>query len=221
MGEQTEAVQPKKKARKTRPLFTAIKKQLDERFNSISQRVKSFSSVKKDFSGKHIRFDSSSSEDEQSNVLSEEDNSDYGNNSQTDFSDQSARNYDRASSCPYPSVREEMNRLGVKSVTDVASASGGQKHHKSSQAENRKRARDELNSNNSAPGPSKLRKMSSAGLNVFSSKNGIRIKEDSNRGGGDFTSTEKDKFFMADDTLRLFIAVWKERCQGVSISTVC
>ncbi|CAN6722643.1 unnamed protein product [Malus baccata var. baccata] len=46
------------------PLFSALKNQLDERFSTISQHVESFSSMHKDFRGKHIRFDSSSLKDE-------------------------------------------------------------------------------------------------------------------------------------------------------------
>ncbi|GFY81619.1 histidine kinase-, DNA gyrase B-, and HSP90-like ATPase family protein [Actinidia rufa] len=116
------------KRSKKRPLFTPQKKQLDDHFRSISQRVKSFSSLHGDFGGKHIKFGSSCSEDE--------DSDDYelvGNKNDVDAKieckllSRNNNSCDRVSSCPYPSAAEEMSRLGLKGELDVNAsvASGG------------------------------------------------------------------------------------------------
>ena len=219
LGKHKEVVQPEKKKRNKRPLFSSLKKELDERFDSISQRVESFSSVEKRFRGKHIKFMSSSSEDEPSDDSSYEDDSD---DVEDRISPQAANTADRASGCPYPSATEEMTRLGLKSDTKVhpSSASGSQKHPKTSGAVKRKRNPEESGTN-SLPIPSKLRKINNEGLDILSAKDANRTKEDSSIVKDDLTSTKRDEFFLTNDSLRLFVAIWKERCQGVCVGKVC
>lgn len=191
------------------------KKELDERFNSISERVESFSSIHKDFCGKHTKFVSSSSEDEFSDGCANEDDSDDA----TDTSSQCVKSSDRPNSCPYPSATEEITRLGLKGeIKDhMASASASHKHSKSNGAVTKKRKCEELKCTNSEP--SKLRKIDKVGRNVLVN-NGKMPKESSYMNEDDDEATE-DRFSVTDDSLRMFIAIWKNRCRGVSVGQVC
>ncbi|KAL5988601.1 hypothetical protein ACLOJK_026699 [Asimina triloba] len=95
------------------------KQNLDRRFDAISECIKSFSSGHERFRGKHIRFVSSSSEDENenSNII----NSGGQNwNSSHNISTTGQR----VSSCPYPSAAEEMIRLGLAAELDNHESSG-------------------------------------------------------------------------------------------------
>lgn len=195
---------------KKRPLFSLLKTELDERFNAISQRVESFSSVHKDFCGKHTRFMSSSDDEFSDNVVYEDD-SDYATDSQVKLSSQIVKSSDRPSSCPYPSATEEMTRLGLKGETKdhLSSASGSQKHCKSTGLVKKKRKSEELNTNSA---PRKLRKIDKVGPGVLID-DGKVAKEVSNM--------NEDDFSLTSDSLRMFIAIWKDRCQGVNVGQVC
>ncbi|XP_030507403.2 protein NO VEIN [Cannabis sativa] len=189
------------------------KKELDERFNAISDRVESFSSVHKDFRGKHTKFVSSSSEDEFSDGCVYEDDS----GDATDISTR-VKSSDRPSSCPYPSAAEEITRLGLKGETKeyMASANTVHKHCNSSGAVKKKRKFEELSCNNSEP--AKLRKIKKVGLDVLVN-NGKGPKESSDMDEDDSSATEND-FSVTDDSLRMFIAIWKDRCRGVNVGQV-
>ncbi|XP_038973841.1 protein NO VEIN-like isoform X1 [Phoenix dactylifera] len=86
------------------------KQVLDKRFDLISKRIKSFSSTWVDFAGKHVRFDSS---DEDKND-SDDDGQDDLRKCQHQNSTHNKDSGKRVSSCPYPSTTEEMVRLGLK-----------------------------------------------------------------------------------------------------------
>ncbi|KAL8162904.1 hypothetical protein V2J09_014393 [Rumex salicifolius] len=116
-----------KKAKK-RPLFSLEKKLIDERYDAISQRVASFSSAHKDFLGKHIRFNSSSSGEDDDHDDYGSDNDEDGSQRENDCnkqqeslpSSQDTRNH-IVSSCPYPSAAEEMTRLGLRRESNSSS----------------------------------------------------------------------------------------------------
>ncbi|KAM7255790.1 hypothetical protein ACFE04_011531 [Oxalis oulophora] len=80
-----------------------------------------------DFCGKYIRYASSSSQGEESEPESPAQNFNSGSN--------------RVSSCPYPSLKEEISRLGLDDQNDgqTSSASGGQNVKSGSLKKKRKR----------------------------------------------------------------------------------
>ncbi|KAL5702978.1 hypothetical protein ACHQM5_028128 [Ranunculus cassubicifolius] len=94
--------------------ITLQKKGMKKRYFSISQRLKSFSPLKEN--SKHIRFVSSSSDDED-NLEDEitKDDSVSGSHEKS-VSDQ------RVGTCPYPSANEEKKRLGLRIEMDGQSA---------------------------------------------------------------------------------------------------
>lgn len=192
------------------PLLSAEKKELDKRFNTISQRVESFSPIHKDFCGKHIRFDPSSSEDEgRDDYLSEEndENNDHVTGSQVNFSSQSVKSSDRVSSCPYPSVIEERRRLGL---SQLSPASGSQKHNDSSGSVKKKRKSENINSAISMP--HKLRKRDKV-QDALPMENGRETNEVSNLHENDLSIDNND--------LRMFITTWKEACLEYTVDEVC
>lgn len=188
-----------KKCRK-RPLSPSQKKLLDERFSAISERVEKFSSVNKDFCGKHIRFVSTSSEDEQSDDSKYEDDSDSVSGGHINISTQSIKSSDRVSSCPYPSATEEMKRLGLKGeiCTGLSPASGIERKYTSSGPARKKRKYDNPNITD---------------IRVLPLENSPKTKEFNYMDGADFS--------MANDSLRRFISTWKEVCQGHTVTEVC
>ncbi|KAK1272823.1 hypothetical protein QJS04_geneDACA012207 [Acorus gramineus] len=103
---------------KRRYITDSEKLDLDERFNTISQRIKSFSST-----AKHIRFkyssssSSCSSSDDEEEEEEEEENDGYEDGKSTSqcYGSESSK---RVSSCPYPSTIEERTRLGLKHDVD-------------------------------------------------------------------------------------------------------
>ncbi|EXC16976.1 hypothetical protein L484_021633 [Morus notabilis] len=197
-----------------------MKKELDERFDAISKRVGSFNNEKTVFRGKHIRFASSSSEDERSNDCTYEDDSDYVTDDHGKFSSQSVKCSDRVSSCPYPSATEEMKRLGLKGEMKLhlSPASDSQKHHKNIGSAKKKGRNEELSSTNSAP--AKLKKMDKVRLDVLPLENENGAQENNNTNEDDFCSINEDKFLLTNESLRMFITIWKERCRGVSVGQV-
>ncbi|BFG15404.1 hypothetical protein CerSpe_016780 [Prunus speciosa] len=191
------------------PRLSAEKKELDKRFSTISQRVESFSPIHKDFCGKHIRFDPSSSEDEgRDDYLSEEndENKDHVTGSQVNFSSQSVKSSDRVSSCPYPSVIEERRRLGL---SQLSPASGSQKHNDSSGSVKKKRKSENINSAISMP--HKLRKRDKV-QDALPMENGRETNEVSNLHENDLSIDNND--------LRMFITTWKEACLEYTVDEV-
>ncbi|KAM1049770.1 hypothetical protein ACFX11_031840 [Malus domestica] len=192
-----------------RPLFSALKNQLDERFSTISQRVESFSSMHKDFRGKHIRFDSSSSDDEDNENYSSEDdfeNNDHATGSQVNHSAQSVKSSDQVSSCPYPSAIEERTRLGL---SQLSPASGTQKHNESSGSVRKKRKSENINSAISIP--HKLRKRDKV-QDALPVQNGRETNEVSN--------LHEDELSVDNYYMKMFITTWKEACREHTVAEV-
>lgn len=199
-----EAVKEKRdKPRKKRPLFSLQKEELDNRFSAISERVTSFASVNKEFRVQHIRFVSSSS-DEDEDMTDSSDSEKVGNDSlksnQSQSSSVKRKNGDRVSSCPYPSVAEERTRLGLKEEIDEPSSPCTQG----------------LKSNQKSELPKKKRKLKtrSHGKAVeqgsFLLSRSTELEEEINSNNAD-----------ANDSIRMFITTWKEACRGHTAIEVC
>ncbi|CAN4090882.1 unnamed protein product [Withania somnifera] len=123
----------KKKSSKnirSRPLLSAEKKQLDEHFYAMSERIKSFSSAK-EFCGKHVRFLSSSESESKHRI----------------------RWSDIPTTCPYPSASEEMKRLGLKTEDDsgLLTTSGSDRYSKDIRQFKSKRKHDDVQSSMALP----------------------------------------------------------------------
>lgn len=188
------------------------KQKLDERFSAISQRVESFSSVHKDFCGKHVRFDSSSSEDEGTDDNAREKKKN-GTDSSSDLklSLQSNKSSDRSSSCPYPSATEEMTRLGLKGeVSGHATPIGSQKHSIGNSTSKRKRrSRHQRHATSGSPTLGKKVKVESSILDKDSCDN-------SDEGSG-----IEAEYKITNNSLRMFIAAWKDGCRDMTVAEVC
>ncbi|KAJ7955389.1 Histidine kinase/DNA gyrase B [Quillaja saponaria] len=193
---------------KKRPLLSSLKKQIDERFSAISQRVESFSSTEKVFSGKHIRFVSSSSDDEASDncPYEENDNNDVDIGFQSNsLSSHFTKVSDQVSSCPYPSASEEMTRLGLRvEMLEHTSANGNPKNG----ANKKKRKRDDTCTTSS---PSKLSKKDDLKLGAVPTESGDEAELVSNIKGG---------FSITNDALKMFVTTWKEACQEHNVAKV-
>ncbi|KAH7521674.1 hypothetical protein FEM48_Zijuj07G0058000 [Ziziphus jujuba var. spinosa] len=185
-----------KKCRK-RPLSPSQKKLLDERFNAISERVENFSHVNKNFCGKHIKFDSTSSEDEQTDDCKYDDDNDSVSGGHMDFSSQSIKSSEQISSCPYPSATEEMKRLGLKgeSCSGLSPASAIQRNYQDGVPAKKQRKYDN---------PNVIEK------SVLPSENSPKTKK----------FNHMADFSMANDSLGSFISTWKEVCIGHTVTEV-
>lgn len=186
------------KRSKKRPLFSEQKKEMDDHFNTISQRLKSFSSENTQFCGKHTRFLSSSSEDDDSEANECEDNQDEKNaNGSFNLSLPNGR-AERVGSCPYPSATEEMRRLGLKSEVESTSyAPGGSVRCDMDNKHSRRKRRYE-NMSSSSSLPRKLPKKEKIGADV-------KLK-----GSGDQSISGHS---LCIESLRTFITTWKEACR--------
>ena len=185
------------KRKKKRPLFSLEKKELDDRFTAITQRVTSFASVNKDFSGKHVRFASSSSEDD--SAIDGSDSEEKGDinctGNQCQLPSVKSRSGDKVSSCPYPSVAEEIKRLGLRGETYEYSSPARQSLYSSQPGEPLKKKR-------------KLKNQTQ----------GEAIEKNSLFKHGDTHTGEKLKqknidVSLANDSIRMFITTWKEACR--------
>ncbi|KAM5562292.1 protein NO VEIN-like [Rosa sericea] len=190
--------------------YFSLKRQLDERFNDISQRVESFSSVQK-FCGKHIRFDSSKdSEADGSDDDSYEDDdevNDHLTGNQVNLLSKSVTTSDRASRCPYPSELEEKKRLGLNQHSP---ASCSQKLGESNQSAKKKRNSEDVNSAISVP--TKLRKRDKTGEDAPRTGHGWKTNEISNLDENDLS--------ISDSCLKTFITTWKEACRQKTVAEV-
>ncbi|RDX88172.1 hypothetical protein CR513_30268, partial [Mucuna pruriens] len=189
------------------PVSSLQKKQLDERFDAITQRVESFSSVKNSFCGKHIRFMSSSSEDEDSDSSTDDQSNNIIMGSQSNPSSQFTGFSERVSSCPYPSATEEMKRLGVRS--DMLGHSLVDSNLKSgfNAQPTKKRKSENITSTKSAP--YKLRKRNK--FKVATPINGNKTKV--------LIDMDED-LSIPNDSLQQFVTTWKETCWEHSIAEV-
>ncbi|KAI3716435.1 hypothetical protein L1987_67312 [Smallanthus sonchifolius] len=186
----TTSVQKSKK----RPLFTSQKKQLDENFSVISERIKSFSSER----GKHIRFLSSTSEDEDDDIDSD-DEDETCLTSQSKNSSQDMKNSDRVSSCPYPSATEEKTRLGIINENENTTCNEG------TNKSNKKRKSDAIDCTSSAS--CKFPKRDGIGRGSV----GIKINKK-------FSYKPKHTAMLLDhDSMIAFIALWKDVCKRKNV----
>lgn len=185
-----------------RPISSSQKKQLDERFSSIAQRVESFSSIKKSFCGKHIRFMSSGSEDEGTDYSTDNDqNNNVIMGSWSNSSSQFGKSSERVSSCPYPSATEEMARLAVKG--DMRGDSLANSNLKNGSIEPPRKKRKSENITSIKPSPSKLLKKGKIEVDVTPIKNGNTTK----------VSNDMDEdLSISNDSLQMFVTTWKEAC---------
>uniref|UniRef100_A0A2P2K4J6 Uncharacterized protein MANES_03G146000 n=1 Tax=Rhizophora mucronata TaxID=61149 RepID=A0A2P2K4J6_RHIMU len=193
---------------KKRPLLPLHNKDLEERFYSICQRSESSSLVHKDFCGKHIRFASSSSEDDDSTSGNEFASNDDGSHSRS--SSQHVSGSDRVSSCPYPSATEEMSRLGLKGQVGGQSsvASGKQGHKQRNRPLRKKRKYGDVSCTPSAP--SKILKGDS-GKDSCQIQNGNRTE---------VCTLDEPDFLLSSNSLKTFITTWKDACKENTVAEV-
>ncbi|CAM8975537.1 unnamed protein product [Rhodiola kirilowii] len=176
------------------PILSSQKKELDEKFHALSQRVTSFS-TSYEFHGRHIRFTSSSSEAEES------DDTKSDNESSSKLFLHRADACDRINSCPYPSATEEKTRLGMKDEMDAAPSSDGCKSRSTANASTKKKrklGRSGLGLSN----PSKLPKR-----DEICSSASKTLRDSLSRKVID-ASDHADVY----DSIRAFITTWKEAC---------
>ncbi|KAL0854018.1 hypothetical protein Bca101_059170 [Brassica carinata] len=147
---------------------------------TISERAESFALHHKDYCGKHTRFDSSSSDEDDS----------------VHYEVQNLNSSDHTSSCPYPSVAEEMKRLGG---SDKKRKDDNPSHGKSNSSKSLRRRTTKL-----------LRE------NV---KREIPKSADDSDAKKIFGVDEAD-FTLDEGALRKFISIWKDPCKELSTSTV-
>ncbi|OVA05273.1 protein of unknown function DUF3883 [Macleaya cordata] len=211
------------------PSIFSQKKVLDKRFTTIAQRIKSFSPIHADFGGKHIRFLSSSSEDE--NDDNDADNEVEGNNdkvlsSHCKISSQDRQSSDkRVTSCPYPSAAEEMTRLGLKVEMDESSpASGTLRFDASKKSSGKKRKKRYWNQSTEAPS-SKFPKRYKAELSAVDGnllqENDNKQSHDSKIQSGDNSSADEiADLSLTEDMMDTFITTWKDTCRVHSVTEV-
>ncbi|CAL0306413.1 unnamed protein product [Lupinus luteus] len=212
---------------KKHSISSSQKKQLRERFSAIAQRVESFSSVEKSYCGKHIRFVSSSSEDEDNGYSTDDDQDNIIMENRPDSSSQIGKSSKRVSSCPYPSAVEEMARLKLmgdprcpnpSAIEEMAELRlmGDQQRDPLANSNSKKRfngpARKKRKSENviSKSAPSKLRKRD-------------EIVSGTPIGSGnttELTSNTNEDFSIANDSLQMFAATWKEACWEHKVAEV-
>lgn len=207
--------------RKKRPLFTSQKKQLDEHFGRISERVNSFTSAHEDFCGKHIKFNSSGSEDVNDS------SSDGEGNRNENLPQNSCRNQsqnenssDRVSSCPYPSMTEERTRLGLKSEAGPNPSTASSFLVDNELSRPLKRKRKSENSITGTPAHQLLKRDEVDPRRSINNKqfNMSKAKKKKLR----FLSQVNDVELSRDnDSIRMFILTWKEACRENNVTEVC
>ncbi|KAL8100915.1 protein NO VEIN [Apium graveolens] len=206
--------------RKKRPLFTSQKKQLDEHFGRISERVNSFTSAHEEFCGKHIKFNSSGSED-----VSDSSSDGEGNRNENllqnscRYQSQNENSSDRVSSCPYPSMIEERTRLGLKreAGTNPSTASSSLIDNELSRPLKQKRQSE--NSSTGTPAHQLLKRDEVDPYRSINNKkfNMSKAKKKKLR----FLSQVNDVELSRDnDSIRMFILTWKEACRENNVTEV-
>ncbi|XVF65262.1 hypothetical protein PTKIN_Ptkin09bG0233400 [Pterospermum kingtungense] len=175
---------------------------LKERYINMSKKVESFMSVHKDFSGKHIRFDSSSSEEDSNDCSDEEKRTDKDEGNDSKLASQVISSSDRVSSCPYPSAVEELTRLGLKDGMNKPSPATG-----SSGPYKQKRKNDSPSP--SVSRPLKLRRRDGIKQDAIPNGKGKVAKE--------FNVTS---ILLPDNRIKTFITTWKEACMEHSMTEV-
>ncbi|KAI3935471.1 hypothetical protein MKW98_027611, partial [Papaver atlanticum] len=196
------------------PCIHSQKKDLDKRFSTIAQRIKSFSPIQADLDGKHIRFLSSDSEAE-----SDENDADdeVGNKDEKSLtvnhrvsSQDRQSSGKRASTCPYPSASEEMTRLGMKIELDEPSPA----------KINGKKRKGRYFSSGSTPPSSKFSKRSK--LNLEGVEGNLFLQNDAKTELINNSGSEDVIFglMLNDKMMDTFITTWKDACQMHSVTEV-
>ncbi|KAL4272173.1 hypothetical protein GQ457_13G017120 [Hibiscus cannabinus] len=185
---------------------------LKERYMNISQQVESFMSVHKDFSGKHIRFDSSSSEEEDANDSAREnERNDNGEGSDSELPSEVICSSDRVSTCPYPSATEELMRLGLKERMNKPSpTTASSKHSDCTGPYKRKRKIDSPSP--SVSRPPKISRRVGLKQAAIPIENGNQAEELSNLDEADT--------LLSDNLMKTFITTWKEACREHTMEEV-
>ncbi|KAJ0787709.1 hypothetical protein HanOQP8_Chr02g0085331 [Helianthus annuus] len=186
------------KKNNNRPLLTLQKKKMDENFSIISERIKSFTSEH----NKHIRFKSSSSEDDADDIDSD-DEDETCLTSQSKNSSQDMKNSDRVSSCPYPSATEEKTRLGIVSEKENTTCNEGV--NKS----NKKRKSDAIDCTSSAS--CKVPKGDGTAQGSVGIKINKRVK----------CKLKHAAMSLDHDSMMAFITLWKDVCKRKNVYEVC
>lgn len=190
------------------PIFSTQKKKLDDRFNNISERVKTFSGSSTKFCGKHIRFTSSSDDDDDSSSTdSEGSQCQSGSMNHSNLISQNLRSSDRVSSCPYPSVAEELVRLGLKPEVDNNIGKSCSKSYGVDE-EPLKRKRKAANTRGSSV-PRKLPKRDEDKRNLYEGN----MKRES------YTEDANEFEILSESTMK-FVATWKAACCHNSVDEV-
>nr|XP_043628280.1 protein NO VEIN-like [Erigeron canadensis] len=191
------------KSKRKRPLFTSQKKQLDENFSAITERVKSFSSGH----GQHLRFHSPSSEEEDDDMESDDNEDEACLTSQSKNSSQSLKSSDRVSSCPYPSAAEEKTRLGISSEKEESPSFDRTNCNGGVNRTNKKRKSDAIESSSSA-------------RNKSSKRGGVRKDSAGKEIRSNFSHEDIADMSINKDSMMTFITLWKDACKRKNASEV-
>lgn len=171
----------------------ADKQALDKRFNSITSRIKQLPGI-----NKHIHF--VSTDDEVDGNSSSEDDKLDENESKNGNSVLDNKDGDKpASSCPYPSKTEEMERLGLKSEISRRPALESSKVRERGKKGNLREKR-KVEENNS---PSSLCERPKKQQKVQTQKHDV-----------------SPNCFLSTGKLENFITTWKETCREHSVQQV-
>ncbi|KAG9138027.1 hypothetical protein Leryth_001292 [Lithospermum erythrorhizon] len=211
---------------KIRP-FLSQKKKMDDRFHVLTDRVKSLSSMISEYTGKKIRFGTPSSkgEDDYDEQYDDKRNSDYEDNNrmheeQSHYKSTSlnATRLDLMSTCPYPLVNEEMTQLGLRTEDNLpakcASSSQPSKRKRKSLSTSHSLVDGDVYSNNLLHESNCVNKRSRSNdvlgekFWLFESKRKISKSKRWHLSN----YTKNDCLSVTNDSLRLFIATWKEAC---------
>ncbi|XVF29093.1 hypothetical protein REPUB_Repub15cG0090200 [Reevesia pubescens] len=185
---------------------------LKERYINMSQQVEPLISVNKDFCGKHVRFDLSSSEGEDSDDCAYEDernDNDEGNDSK--LPSHVISSSDQVSTCPYPTAREELTWLGLKDGMNKPSpATGSSRHNDHTRPYNRKRKIDSPSSSISRPPK-------------LSRRDGVKqvvLPNESRNEAKEFSNLDEADVSLSDNSMKTFITTWKEACREYTMEEV-
>ncbi|GKU97667.1 hypothetical protein SLEP1_g10782 [Rubroshorea leprosula] len=208
---------------------------LKERYVTMTERVESFYSVHKDFCGKHIKFDLSSSEEEDANDhghRDENNDNDVGSHfklSVDKLSSDIVNISDRPSSCPYPSATEELTRLGLRDGVNKSTPASG----KSRQIENirssitKRRGKFEkgkfekrkFEKRKFEKRKFEKRKFEKRKFEEDRSKKNVLPYDDSYE-WNEFILLDEVDISLSNHSVNTFITTWKEACKELTIIKV-
>lgn len=181
---------------------------MDEHFNAMSERIKSFTSAEEIFCGKHTRFISiseyESSDDDQDESAAR---SPAGN----------TKSLDRPTTCPNLSASEEMMRLGLKAEVDLGlpTASGSAGYSKDIRQSKSKRKHDDAQSSMALPKKAPKIDVDRAELFTRRNKKGLKLSQRWNE-----ESDGTNDFSNGDDSIKIFVNTWREACRTNGVDEV-